>query len=117
MRASRITLFASLILSVGAGHAYAQTEVAAYSLFGGTVTQAPDGNIFGVTVGAPILGEIFFPAYPVPLLYSYGMYPHRLYDHANDWECCLPRPSLGREPRGVDHVCVSNPGNRLQIHP
>jgi hypothetical protein len=64
MRALRITLFASLILSVGAGHAYAQTEVAAYSLFGGTVTQAPDGNIFGVTVGAPILGEIFFPAYP-----------------------------------------------------
>jgi hypothetical protein len=32
-----------------------------HSLFGGTVTQAPEGNVFGVDVGSQIQGEAYFP--------------------------------------------------------
>jgi hypothetical protein len=63
MRSVKITFVAILLLAACAGSAHADA-VAAYSLFGGTVTQAPDGNVFGVQVGSPILGEIFYPPAP-----------------------------------------------------
>jgi hypothetical protein len=63
MRGAKIALFAAVLIAASAGQAYAD-GAAAHALFGGTVTQAPEGNVFGVAVGDPILGEIFFPDYP-----------------------------------------------------
>jgi len=64
MRKSLWIILTVTFVALGAPLAHAQTHVAAYSLFGGTVTQAPEGNVFGVDVGDPILGEIFLPVYP-----------------------------------------------------
>ncbi len=57
-------LFASLLLAVCASHASADT-VAATSLFTGTITQAPAGNVFGVKVGDTVNGMILYPQNPI----------------------------------------------------
>ena len=57
-------LLASLLLAVCTSHASADT-IAATSLFSGTITQAPAGNVFGVKVGDTVNGMILYPQGPV----------------------------------------------------
>ena len=57
-------LITMLLFTVSSRPAYAD-GVAAISLIGGAVTQAPAGNVFGVQVGSSIEGEIFWPPNPV----------------------------------------------------
>lgn len=60
MKAMKI-LFASLLFAMCAGRASADS----FSLFTGTITQAPTGNVFGVTTGEKISGVVLYPSNPV----------------------------------------------------
>jgi hypothetical protein len=61
LKIAALTIFTTFAF-VGSARA---DSVAATSIFTGTITQAPAGNIFGVTVGDPISGIILYPTIPV----------------------------------------------------
>jgi hypothetical protein len=72
MRAAKLTLITLFLFATSAAHAFGDS-IAAYSLFGGTITQAPAGNVFGVGAGDTIHGEIFWPPgpiYPAPACFT-----------------------------------------------
>ena len=65
MKMTQIALVLPLLLAACAPCAYGGFIPAAISIFDGSVTQAPGGNIFSVGIGSPVHGEVFWPPNPI----------------------------------------------------